>query len=187
MTAGPARPGGARPALPGDCGRGLPTGRENRSLWRHAGRAAVGIEARRPGQWRGPSACSANQSTAAWVRSSQATTLNPVGSSAPFMASNVTRKLVSEARDQGTAKCTGPLFPAMTSCATRASGGRQCSSRQAASRRGRRVLRWNRDLRALKNAFQRRDAGRDIAFPAVFQRHSGVQGPGIAVRVVAVI
>src|SRR5882757_8978503 len=65
--------------------------------------------------------------------------------------------------------------------------GRRYSSRHAASRRGRRVLRWNRDLRAIKSAFQRRDAGRDIAFPAVFQRHSGFQGPGIAVRVMAVI
>ena len=40
-------------------------------------------------------------------------------------------------------------------------------------------------LRALENAFQRRDAGGDIASLAVFQRHSGVQGPGITVRVVA--
>ena len=37
-------------------------------------------------------------------------------------------------------------------------GGRRCSSRNAASRRGRRLRRWNRDPAALKNAFQRRDA-----------------------------
>ena len=75
----------------------------------------------------------------------------------------------------------------MTSYATRASGGRRYLSRNAASRRGRRLRRWNRDRPALKNAFQLRDASGDIAFPAVFQRHSGVQGPGITVRVEAVI
>ena len=37
-------------------------------------------------------------------------------------------------------------------------GGRRYSSRNAASRRGRRLRRWNRDPAALKNAFQRRDA-----------------------------
>jgi hypothetical protein len=66
-------------------------------------------------------------------------------------------------------------------------GGRRCSSRNAASRRGRRLCRWNRDPPAPKNALQRRDAGGDITFPAVFQRHSGFQGLGITVRVVAVI
>jgi hypothetical protein len=42
-----------------------------------------------------------------------------------------------------------------------------------------------RDLLALKSAFQRRDAGGDITFLAVFQRHPGAQGLGITVRVVA--
>jgi hypothetical protein len=46
------------------------------------------------------------------------------------------------------------------------------------------LRRRNRDLLALKSAFQRRDAGGDTAFSAVFQRHSGAQGLGITVRVV---
>ena len=40
------------------------------------------------------------------------------------------------------------------------------------------------NLRAPESAFQRRDAGGDITFPAVFQPHSDLQGPGITVRVV---
>ena len=56
----------------------------------------------------------------------------------------------------------------------------------SAARLGSRGLRRrNGDLRALENAFQRRDAGGDIASLAVFQRHSGVQRPGITVGVVA--
>ena len=174
MTAGPPRPGGSRRALPGDCGRGLPTGQENRSPWRHAGQAAVVMQARRLGRRRRPSACSTNQSTAAWVRSSQATTLNPVCSSA-LSGDDVIRDEPSTGLQDASNLAIEPP------------GGRRCSSRNAASRRGRRLRRWNRDPAALKNAFQRRDAGGDIAFPAVFQRHSGFQGPGITVRVVAVI
>ena len=47
------------------------------------------------------------------------------------------------------------------------------------------VRRRNGDLRAAKSALQRRDARGVVAFLAVFHRHSGFQGPGITIRVVA--
>src|SRR5215471_5766924 len=49
----------------------------------------------------------------------------------------------------------------------------------------RRLRRRNRDLRALESVLQCCDTRGDIAFLAGFQPHSGVQRPGITVRVVA--
>ena len=86
---------------------------------------------------------------------------------------------ISTGRDGAAGRTINLLLRLVPLLAMRLEGSRSLGSR--------RLHRRNRDLLALKSAFQCRDAGGDITFPAVFQRQSGVERPGITVRVVPVI